>query len=61
MKLVITKNKMLILLALFLSNSTGVSIIIFLMVLLFHGMTVMLRINQGMEKWLTVIKKMELE
>jgi UDP-GlcNAc:undecaprenyl-phosphate GlcNAc-1-phosphate transferase len=52
---------LLILLALFLSNSTGVSIVILLMVAMFHGMTVILRINQEMEKWLAIIKKMELE
>ena len=52
---------LLILLALFLSNSTGVSIVIFLMVALFHSITVVLRINQEMEKWLAVIRKMELE
>ena len=52
---------LLILLAFFLTNSTGVSIIIFLMVALFHGITVVLHINQEMEKWLAVIKKMELE
>jgi len=52
---------LLILLALFLSNSTGVSIVILLMVAMFHGMTAILRINQEMELWLAVIKKMELE
>ena len=31
------------------------------MVALFHSITVVLRINQEMEKWLAVIRKMELE
>lgn len=51
----------LILLALFLSNSTSVSIIILLMVIMFHAMTGILRINQEMEKWLAVIRRMEFE
>ena len=50
---------LLVLLAVALSNSTGVSIVIVIMVLLFHLMTVILRINQQMEKWLAAIKKME--
>jgi len=48
-------------LALFLTNSTGVSIAIGIMILLFHMITEVLKINQGMEKWLVVIKKMERE
>ena len=52
---------LLILLAMFLSNSTGVSIVIVIMVFLFHVVTKILRVNQEMENWLAVIKKMERE
>jgi UDP-GlcNAc:undecaprenyl-phosphate/decaprenyl-phosphate GlcNAc-1-phosphate transferase len=52
---------LLVLLALFVSNSTGVSIVIVIMVILFHVITEILRINQQMERWLAVIKKMERE
>jgi UDP-GlcNAc:undecaprenyl-phosphate GlcNAc-1-phosphate transferase len=52
---------LLVLLALLLSNFKGVSIVILLMVGIAHVLTLVLRINKGMEKWLAVIKKMELE
>ena len=48
-------------LAIILSNATGVSIAIVVMVGLFHVITEILKINQGMEQWLLVIKKMEHE
>ena len=35
----------------------GFEIMLILMVGMFHTMTVLLRINQGMEKWLLVIPK----
>lgn len=52
---------LLILLALALSGSTPVSIVLAVMVILFHLTTEVFRINQGMEQWLAVIKKMEVE
>jgi UDP-GlcNAc:undecaprenyl-phosphate/decaprenyl-phosphate GlcNAc-1-phosphate transferase len=52
---------LLILLALLFSNFKGVSIIILLMVGIPHALTLVLRINKGMEKWLAIIRKMELE
>ena len=48
-------------LALLISDSTGVSVAIVIMVGLFHIITEILRINQGMEQWLLVIRKMERE
>ena len=51
----------LILMAMLLSNPAGVSIIIVIMVILFHVVTVILRINQGVEKWLVIVRKMERE
>jgi UDP-GlcNAc:undecaprenyl-phosphate GlcNAc-1-phosphate transferase len=50
---------LLVLLALLLSNFKGVSIIILLMVGIAHVLTLVLRVNKSMEKWLAVIKKME--
>jgi UDP-GlcNAc:undecaprenyl-phosphate GlcNAc-1-phosphate transferase len=52
---------LLILLALLLSNFKGVSVILLLMVAIAHLLTLVLRVNKGMEKWLAFIKKMELE
>jgi UDP-GlcNAc:undecaprenyl-phosphate GlcNAc-1-phosphate transferase len=52
---------LLILLALLLSDYKGISIVLLLMVGIAHLLTLVLRINKGMEKWLAVIKKMELE
>ena len=52
---------LLVLLALLLSDYRGISIVILLMVVIAHVLTLILRINKSMEKWLAVIKKMELE
>jgi UDP-GlcNAc:undecaprenyl-phosphate/decaprenyl-phosphate GlcNAc-1-phosphate transferase len=52
---------LLVLLALLLSNFKGVSIIILLMVGIPHVLTLVLRVNKSMEKWLAIIRKMELE
>jgi UDP-GlcNAc:undecaprenyl-phosphate/decaprenyl-phosphate GlcNAc-1-phosphate transferase len=52
---------MLILLAVVLPNAAGISIAILIMVFLFHIITLFLRINQGMEEWLKIVKKMEKE
>jgi UDP-GlcNAc:undecaprenyl-phosphate/decaprenyl-phosphate GlcNAc-1-phosphate transferase len=52
---------LLVLLALLLSNFNGVSIIILLMVGIAHVLTLVLRVNKSMEKWLAIIKKMEVE
>jgi UDP-GlcNAc:undecaprenyl-phosphate GlcNAc-1-phosphate transferase len=50
---------LLIMLASMLPHAAGISIAILTMVFLFHAITVGLRINQGVEEWLKVIKKME--
>ena len=47
--------------AFFLHGIAGISIAILVMVLLFHFITEILRINQGVETWLAIIKKMENE
>jgi len=52
---------MLILLAAVLPNAASISIAILIMVFLFHIITLFLRINQGMEEWLKIVKKMEKE
>jgi UDP-GlcNAc:undecaprenyl-phosphate/decaprenyl-phosphate GlcNAc-1-phosphate transferase len=52
---------LLVLFALLLSNFKGVSIILLLMVGVPHLLTLVLRVNKGMEKWLAIIRKMELE
>lgn len=52
---------LLVLLALLLSDYRGISIVILLMVVIAHVLTLLLRINKGMEKWLAVIRKMEVE
>jgi len=51
----------LVLLALLFSHFKGVSVVILLMVGLSHALTLVLRINKGMERWLAFIRKMELE
>jgi UDP-GlcNAc:undecaprenyl-phosphate GlcNAc-1-phosphate transferase len=51
---------LLVLLALLMTNFKGVSIVILLMVGMSHVLTLILRINKGMEKWLAFIRKMEL-
>lgn len=50
---------LLLAIAFFAPFSTYISITIFLMVLLFNIITEILRINQGVEKWLKIIQKME--
>jgi UDP-GlcNAc:undecaprenyl-phosphate GlcNAc-1-phosphate transferase len=52
---------MLVLLALLLPDFKGASIVILLMVGIAHVLTMVLRVNKDMEKWLAVIRKMELE
>jgi len=52
---------MLIFLAAVLPNAASISIAILIMVFLFHIITLFLRINQGMEEWLKIVKKMEKE
>ena len=47
--------------ALVLSGSTQVSVIIGVMVISFHCITEVLRVNHAMEYWMTVIKRMERE
>jgi len=47
--------------AFLLQGIAGISIAILIMVLLFHLITEILRINQGVETWLAIIKKMEKE
>lgn len=50
---------LLILIAIFVPNTDYMSTVIILMVVLFHIITEVLRVNQGVEKWLKVIRKME--
>lgn len=52
---------LLVLLASVLPYATGMSITIIVMVLVFHITTEILRINQGMEKWIALLKKIERE
>lgn len=52
---------LLILLAAVLPYATGMSITIISMVVIFHIITEILRINQGVETWLAIIKKIERE
>jgi UDP-GlcNAc:undecaprenyl-phosphate GlcNAc-1-phosphate transferase len=52
---------LLILIALLLGNFKGVSMVILLMVGVLHLLTLVLRVNKGLEKWLAFIRKMELE
>lgn len=52
---------LLVLLATVLPHATGMSITILLMVIIFHITTEILRINQGMEKWIAILKKIERE
>jgi len=51
----------LILLATVLPHAASISIAILIMVFLFHIITIVLRINQGVEEWLKIVKKMEVE
>ena len=52
---------LLVLLAAILPFTSSISLAILFMVFLFHIITIGMRINQGMEEWLKIIKKMELE
>jgi UDP-GlcNAc:undecaprenyl-phosphate/decaprenyl-phosphate GlcNAc-1-phosphate transferase len=51
----------LILLASIIPHVANISLAILIMVFLFHIITVFLRINQGVEEWLKIVKKMETE